>query len=912
MKTMVLSKFPSVPFLITLAILNTLVPVARSQVTFSTPPTWPTGTGSIFVADFNDDGKPDILSASGNLSLGNGNGTFKTGTTVPGTTVAVADFNGDGKPDVLELGTGSLQVLLGNGDGTFQAPIVTNIAADLTVVATTDLNGDGKADVVGIFNNTLMVYLANGDGTFAAGVPYSLGTITIPSSALILFGDSNVDHKTDVALIVPGTPGQEIVLLGNGDGTLQPTLHTSTGIAATESAIPTVLGDFNGDGKLDIATLEIGPAQGTVFLLLGNGDGTFQAPAAAFNFQYSGLGAELSEAADLATADVNKDGKLDLVVTADVIGIYLGNGDGTFSSSPNYYEPSAPGGLQLAIADFNLDGNPDIAFDGEILLGNGNGTFRGISAVLLGAGQGPEVVGTFVKNGAPAVAVIPSVPGSVNPGTSLKIFTNDGSGNLTLAHTYTLPQAGYVIAAADLNGDSNLDLVVEGKDPSSQNWSYTVLLGNGDGSFRTPLLYQQSAQATELVYPIVIADFNNDHKPDLAFAQGNQTFAVLLGNGDGTFGAPSYVFDGDGGPIVSADFNGDKNQDVAEFGPSGLAIVLGKGDGTFQNATFTVTTSLYSDAVLAGDVNGDGKVDLIAGNIVLLGNGDGTFNALPPFGAPEATSSPIALADFNGDGKLDVLMAVAPESAAVTSDNRYLGNGDGTFGTAINVPSTPNPPHTLPQILQVADMNGDSKPDLVIENYSGTLFVLLNSTATITPDFTIGMPTGGSSSTISAGGTATFNLSLTAAGSFNGIVNLACSITPAVTPAPVCSVPASVNVRGSSATPVTVTVATTAAGTSSSGPSTFLRPPTWLIEWTLFLGALGLLFVGKRRRLRTLYSPVIVLAFLVMSGCGGGNSSSTTPPSTASKGTPTGTYTASITATSGSLSHQVMLTVNVQ
>ena len=155
MKTMVLSKFPSVPFLITLAILNILVPVARSQVTFSTPPTWSTGTGSIFVADFNDDGRPDILSASGNLSLGNGNGTFKTGTTVPGTTVAVADFNGDGKPDVLELGTGSLQVLLGNGGGTFQAPIVTNIAADLTVVATTDLNGDGKADVVGIFNNTL-------------------------------------------------------------------------------------------------------------------------------------------------------------------------------------------------------------------------------------------------------------------------------------------------------------------------------------------------------------------------------------------------------------------------------------------------------------------------------------------------------------------------------------------------------------------------------------------------------------------------------------------------------------------------------------------------------------------------------------------------------------------------------------
>ncbi|MGB8583900.1 MAG: hypothetical protein WCD47_24010 [Candidatus Sulfotelmatobacter sp.] len=162
---------------------------------------------------------------------------------------------------------------------------------------------------------------------------------------------------------------------------------------------------------------------------------------------------------------------------------------------------------------------------------------------------------------------------------------------------------------------------------------------------------------------------------------------------------------------------------------------------------------------------------------------------------------------------------------------------------------------------------------------------------------------------ISAGGTATFNLSLTPAGPFSGMVNLACSISPAVTPAPVCGVPASVNVTGSSAAPVTVTVSTTAAGSSSSGPFTFLPPTTWLIEWTLFLGALGLLFVGKRRRV--LYLPLMVLV-LLMPGCGGGNSSSTTPPSTASKGTPTGTYTASITATSGSLSHQVSLTVIVQ
>lgn len=1016
MKTSLRNNFLAVRLFIPLAILGALVPVAHSQVTFNTPPTWLDGTGPIFVADFN--GKPSILSASGNLGLGNGNGTFTPGTTVSGTTLAVADFNGDGKPDLLQLGTGSLQVLLGNGDGTFQAPVITNIGATLTVVAAADLNGDGKADAVGIFSNSLYVYLSNGDGTFAAGVPYSLGTIQGLSSALIEFGDFNSDQKTDVALIVSGAPGEEIALLGNGDGTLQTTLHTSVGVTgSTQFTAPVVLGDFNGDGKLDIATLEINlttspPPPGTVSLMLGNGDGTFQAPTAVFTFQYSGVSLTI-EPATLAAADVNNDGKLDLVVVGDAIGVYLGNGNGTFSSSPSYYDPFSPGGFQIAIADFNLDGKPDIAIDGQILLGNGNGTFQGIPAVLLQGGAGPDVVGAFVKNGAPGVAVIPSVPGGVNPGTSLQIWANDGAGNLTLAHTYTLPQPGYVMATADVNGDGNLDLVVEGADPTSQDWSYMVLLGNGDGSFQTPVLHQQAAQATELAYPIVIADFNNDHKLDLAFAQGNQTFAVLLGNGDGTFGAPSYVFDGDGGWIVSADFNGDGNQDIAEGGASGLALVPGNGNGTFQNATFPYTSEI--SGLLTGDMNGDGKVDLIgygAGIQVLLSNGNGTFNALAPLADGDFSPDPLALADFNGDGKLDVLAILYVGSVA--NDLIYLGNGDGTFDPSqILVPYVGNPPHVPPQIIQVADMNGDGKPDLVVESHASTMFVLLNTTVSVAgasfspnsvtfpsqqvgssssstpvtltntgaialtvtgvtlaganageftqtnncttvqplttctinvtftptaagavsanlaitdnagtgsqivtlsgtgtaaPDFTIGMASGSNSSTISAGQTATFSLALTPAGIFSGTVNLTCSLTPAVTPAPVCSVPASVTITGGSASSVTVTVATTAAGSANYPPPAILPPGIGLLAWTLALGASGWLFVGKQRR-RALPATMTVLA-ITLAGCGG--SSSSMPPSSGSKGTPAGTYTATITATSGSLSHQTILTVTVQ
>ena len=155
--------------------------VAQGQYNFIVPPTF-TGDGNLFVADFNGDGKPDLLDSNGNLQLGDGDGTFTAGIPISGGPLAVADFNGDGKPDVLEQGTGTLVVLLGNGDGTFQAPIGTNSGASLTGIAAGDLNRDGKADVVGVFNGSMLVYLSKGDGTFAVGVPYSPLAPPLPHS----------------------------------------------------------------------------------------------------------------------------------------------------------------------------------------------------------------------------------------------------------------------------------------------------------------------------------------------------------------------------------------------------------------------------------------------------------------------------------------------------------------------------------------------------------------------------------------------------------------------------------------------------------------------------------------------------------------------------------------------------------
>ena len=326
---------------------------------------YPSGgkSDSVAVADFNRDGIPDVVVAnyddSVGVLLGTGDGSFQpvvnyaSGGYSP-VSVAVGDFNGDGIPDLVVANkyafdyTSPVAILLGNGDGTFQpAALVPFCCGSPASVTVADVNGDGKADLIVAFSDHrwVLVELGNGDGTFNPSLTDSGGLQ--PSSVAV--ADVNGDGKLDVlvANMCSDTScaghGSVGVLLGNGDGTFQAAVTYDSGGSYTSSV---AVGDLNGDGIPDLLVANRG--SGFVGVLRGNGDGTFQ-PA----ITYDSGGTPYS----VAIADVNGDGKPDSVVANDSgVGVLLGNGDGTFQAAMIY----SPGGTAMAVADLNGDKKPDL------------------------------------------------------------------------------------------------------------------------------------------------------------------------------------------------------------------------------------------------------------------------------------------------------------------------------------------------------------------------------------------------------------------------------------------------------------------------------------------------------------------------------------------------------------------------
>lgn len=698
------------------------------------------GAWGVAAADFDRDGLLDLAVANRSdntvsVVLGNGTGSFRSKADFPTWSsprgVIARDLNGDGELDLVTSSNSSaVTILIGAGDGTFQrgAPVLVRDGGDARTVAITDLNLDGRPDLLIASAGYLPGFFASlgrGDGTFFATYRLNVGGQPISVAA----GDLNGDGSFDAVMGDGNSPGAVKVLLSNGDGTMQ----VRPDALSTINPKALSIADLDGDGKLDLVALSSdSELNGTIFVLKGNGNGSFGEPTS------FGVGRFVS--GTFALADVNGDARMDLLVPSwgtSRLNIFLGMRDLGFGPMTTLGTEKDP--QSAAVGDLDGDGRADVITANlspgtiSVHMANGSGAYGSDQRIGVGTTPTSLVVRDLDQDGRPDLSLVNFSSRTVS------VLLHLGPGAFQ-RHDYPTGEAPVRLAASDLDGDDRPDLAV-----LNYGRAFSVLHNSGNGSFTPGTTQPVPPDAGSLS----VADLNRDGAPDVTVSSGNSTFAcfrviefappaipateagglaVFLGNGAGGFSAGTTMRAGVSlGRVAAGDLNGDGIPDLAatDWKANKVFLAFGRGDGTFDSPT-ELADLLYATSIEIADLDRNGIEDLVVGRsdpcgmhpggiTWFLGQGGGSFQMADS--VPTPGSFDLATGDLNGDGNLDLVSANISNTVSV-----LFGNGDGTFQ-----PKTTFGTGRNPTSVAMIDVDDDGRMDLAVaDGFDNTVSILRN------------------------------------------------------------------------------------------------------------------------------------------------------------------------------------------